>query len=83
MKIGYNFKCNKCGHNNTEEDIDYTNMLCGEPCGCECNEYELICSSCGDEICSGNGWWEFDRKEAAEDAQEKLLYMSKRAASKS
>ncbi|AJI29754.1 hypothetical protein BF28_3643 [Bacillus cereus E33L] len=56
MKIGYNFKCNKCGHNNTEEDIDYTNMLCGEPCGCECNEYELICSSCGDEICSGNGW---------------------------
>lgn len=76
------FKCAECGHNNTEEDIDYTNTICGESCGCEGYEYELICSSCGDKIYRGSGFGEFNRKEVAEDIQEEILEINERAASK-
>ncbi|MED2996375.1 hypothetical protein MKY89_30195 [Bacillus sp. FSL W7-1294] len=65
--------CPKCGHNNTEEDIEYTTITCGASCGCEGYEYELNCSSCNNEIDSGSSWGEFERKEVAEEIQEQLL----------
>ncbi|MDA2567492.1 transcription initiation factor TFIIIB [Bacillus cereus] len=67
------FQCTKCGHNNTEEDIDYTNTTCGGSCGCEGYEYDLTCSECGNEIYIGSEFGQFDRKEVAEEIQEELL----------
>lgn len=70
--MSFIFKCKECGHNNTEEDIDYTTTTCGESCGCEGYEFELICDVCGSEIYSGGEFGEFDRIEVAEEIKEEL-----------
>lgn len=70
--MSFIFKCTKCGHNNNEDDIEYTNTSCGASCGCTGYEYELICDTCGNKISSGSEWGEFDRKEVAEEIQEEL-----------
>ncbi|MEK4501151.1 hypothetical protein [Bacillus sp. FSL R12-0069] len=71
--MSFIFKCKKCGHNNTEEDIDYINTTCGVGCGCEGYEYDLTCSACLNEISSGSSWGEFDREVVAEEIHDELL----------
>lgn len=71
--MSFIFKCNQCGHNNTEEDIEYTFMTCGASCGCEGYESELICSACGNEMYRRSNWGQFDREEVAEEIQDELF----------
>ncbi|WP_257149800.1 hypothetical protein [Bacillus cereus] len=71
--MNFIFKCNECGHNNTEEDIDYSNTTCGAGCGCEGYEYDLTCSACLNEISSGSSYGEFDREAVAEEIHDELF----------
>ncbi|WP_223262124.1 hypothetical protein [Bacillus wiedmannii] len=66
-------KCKKCGHFNTENDVEQTGATsCGTGCGCIGYEYELICGKCDNEIYSGREWGEFDRTEVFDEIIDKL-----------
>ncbi|MCU5514413.1 hypothetical protein OCF62_07490 [Bacillus wiedmannii] len=71
-------KCKKCGHFNTENDVEQTaSTSCGASCGCIGYEYELICGNCGNEIYSGREWGEFDRTEVFDDIIGELVEPNK------
>ncbi|WP_229135820.1 hypothetical protein [Bacillus sp. RIT694] len=71
--MNFIFKCSRCGHDNTEEDIDYINTTCGAGGGCEGYEYDLTCSACGHEIYKGQEWGQFDREAVAEEIYDELF----------
>ncbi|AQQ66181.1 MULTISPECIES: hypothetical protein [Bacillus cereus group] len=70
-------ECKKCGHLNTENDVDYMNTTCGESCGCEGYEYDLTCSACGNEIYRGSEWGQFDRTEVFDEIIDELVESNK------
>lgn len=54
--MSFSIKCDKCNHEITEKDIDYSNCVNDE--GEDYHEFDLTCGNCFNEIFKGSGWGE-------------------------
>ena len=61
-------KCPKCGHVNTEEQIDH--WPSGNEEGEDFYEFDLDCAGCDDVLFHGSDWGDYNQEDAVEQIEE-------------